>query len=213
MVNFKQIPPDPKWDKRVIRVANEFNELAKKLEGKVDKKTEAKLREHLLKIEDGIIKETNDKVKRDYAYLVQLINERHKDDDLFTPEVLVLEEHMLGRGTSDDSLSFQHPGGSQEPAAQQPAQNQKPFDIQSIDLSRIDLLNLEQVSPDDLEKRDQKCAFGDGEILDDHGNAEGDIWRCKGCKTVYHENCLRVCLLMKGSCQICDVPFLRPTQR
>ncbi|MEX2683879.1 MAG: hypothetical protein Q6373_020075 [Candidatus Sigynarchaeota archaeon] len=213
MVNFKQIPPDPKWDKRVIKVANEYNELAKKLEGKVDKKTEAKLREHLLKIEDGIIKETNNKVKRDYAYLIQLINERHKDDDLFTAEVLVLGEHMLGRGTSDDSLSFRYPGEDQVPATQQPSQDQKPFDIQSIDLSRIDLLNLEQVLPDDLEKRDQKCAYGDGEILDDHGNAEGDIWRCKGCKTVYHENCLRVCLLMKGSCQICDVPFLRPTQR
>ncbi len=213
MVDYKQVPPDPKWDKKVVKIANEYNDLTKKLQGKVDKKTETKLREHLLKIEDGIIKETNDKVKRDYAFLVQLINERHKDDDLFTAEVLVLQEHMLGRGTSDDSLSFNDPGTSQAPAAQQQSQNQQPFDIQSIDLSRIDLLNLEKISSEDLEKRDQKCAYGDGEILDEHGNVEGEIWRCTGCKTVYHENCLRICLLMKGSCQICDVAFLRPAQR
>ncbi|MBN2150539.1 MAG: hypothetical protein JW839_03730 [Candidatus Lokiarchaeota archaeon] len=213
MVDFKLIPPDPAWDKKVLKIANEYNDLARRLQGKIDKKTEAKLQEHLLKIEDGIIKETNSKVKRDYAFLIQLINERHKDDDLFTAEVLVLQEHILGRGTPDDRLLFQHPGTSQAPAAQQSSQAQQPFDIQSIDLSRIELLNLEKVTPDDLEKRDQKCAFGDGEILDDHGNVEGEIWRCKGCKTVYHENCLRVCLLMKGSCQICDVPFLHPTQR
>jgi hypothetical protein len=211
MVDFKQIPPDTKWNKKVIKIANEYNDFAKKLQGKVDKKAEAKLREYLLKIEDGLIKETNEKIKRDHASLVQLINDRHKDDDLFTAEVLVLLERMFGRGTSGESLSFHEPGTNEAPAAQQQGQNQQPFDIQSIDLSRIELLNLEKISSDDLEKRDQKCAYGDGEILDDHGSVDGEVWRCKGCKTVYHENCLRICLLMKGSCQICDVAFLKPS--
>ncbi|NMC04014.1 MAG: hypothetical protein GYA24_02320 [Candidatus Lokiarchaeota archaeon] len=212
MVNYQLVPPDPKWNKKVLKIANEYNDLARKLQGKIDKKTESKLREHLLKIEDAIIRETNDNVKRDYAFLVQLISERHKDADLFTPEVLVLQEHLLGQGSSDASLSFQEFGTNQAtPPTQQ--QNQQPFDIQSIALERIALMNLEKITPDDLEKRDQKCAYGDGEILDEHGNVEGEIWRCKGCKTVYHENCLRVCLLMKGSCQICDVEFLQQAQK
>jgi hypothetical protein len=206
MVDFKLIPPDPKWDKKVTKLANEYNDLVGKWQSKNDKKSESKIRDFIIKIEDSLIKETNDKIKKDHAFMIQLIVERHPGEDLFTPEALVLQEHMLGRGTSDEELTFKEMGQTQ--ASNQPSQEQ-PFDIQGINLSKIDLQNLEKISPDDLEKSDQKCAFGDGEILDEHGNVEGEIWRCKGCKTVYHENCLRVCLLMKGSCQICDVSFLQ----
>jgi len=204
MVEFKLIPPDQKWDKKVIKLANEYNELVRKWQSKSDKKTEEKIRDYIIKIEDSLIKETNDKIKKDHAFMIQLIVERHPDEDLFTAEALVLQEHMLGRGTSDDELTFKEMGSTEASTASP----EKPFDIQSIDLKKIDLLNLEIITPDDLEKSDQKCAYGDGEILDEHGNVDGEVWRCKGCKTVYHENCLRVCLLMKGSCQICDVNFL-----
>nr|MDO8112888.1 hypothetical protein [Candidatus Sigynarchaeota archaeon] len=208
MVNFTQIPPDLKWDKKVIKLTNEYNDLVKKFLGKPDKKNEMKIREHVVKIEDAIITEVNDKVKRDYAFMIQLIQERHPDEDIFTAEVLTLQEHMLGRGTSDAELLFKEPGSAGGSPTR--AQTQQPFDIQTIDLTKIDLINLEKIDVDQLEKSNQKCAFGDGEILDEHGNADGEIWRCKGCKTVYHENCVRVCLLMKGSCQVCDVAFLRP---
>lgn len=204
MADFKLIPPDQKWDKHVVKLANEYNDLVKKWQVKNDKKVEEKIMDHLIKIEDSMIQETNDKIKKDHAFMVQLIEERHPGMDLFTPEALVLEEHMLGRGTSDEELTFKEMGSTE--ASSSP---QQPFDIQSIDLTKIELMNLEKITPDDLEKSDQKCAYGDGEILDEHGNVEGEIWRCKGCKTVYHENCLRVCLLMKGSCQICDVTFLQ----
>ncbi|HME54721.1 MAG TPA: hypothetical protein VKM55_21115 [Candidatus Lokiarchaeia archaeon] len=203
MVEFILIPPDQKWDKKVIKLANEYNDLVRKWQLKNDKKAEEKIRDFIIKIEDSMIKETNDKIKKDHAFMIQLIEERHQGMDLFTPEALVLEEHMLGRGTSDEELTFKEMGSTETAPT-----SQQPFDIQSIDLTKIDLLNLEKITPDDLEKSDQKCAYGDGEILDEHGNVDGEIWRCKGCKTVYHENCLRVCLLMKGSCQICDVNFL-----
>src|SRR5271157_4875158 len=96
MVEFILIPPDQKWDKKVIKLANEYNDLVRKWQLKNDKKAEEKIRDFIIKIEDSMIKETNDKIKKDHAFMIQLIEERHQGMDLFTPEALVLEEHMLG---------------------------------------------------------------------------------------------------------------------
>ncbi len=165
------------------------------------------MKDLLKNIEDDIIKEKESKIKRDFAFLVQLIEERH-ENGIFSPEVLVLQETLLGGNTGDGSLVFQEMG-SPAPQQQQHSHDGEIFDIQTIDLSKVDLINLERITPDQLEKSNQKCAYGDGEILGEHGEVYGEIWRCKSCKTVYHENCLRVCLLTKGSCFVCDKEYLK----
>lgn len=208
MQDFKLIPPDLKWNKKVIKLANQYNDLVSKIKEKgFKKKFKNKMNALILKIEESIIQETNSTIKRDYAYLVQLIEERH-EKTIFSPEILVLEEHMLGGSDNEEDLVFHEIGSDNSP----PSESKEQFNIESIDLNSVELINLEIITKDDLEKSSQKCAYGDGKILDEHGNNHGDIWRCKQCKTVYHENCLRVCLIMKGSCQVCDVEFLPARQ-
>lgn len=203
-MDFKPIPPDERWDKKVRKLAGEYNELTRKIqEHPGTTKWQEKMDDLLVKIEDGLIVEKNAVVRRDYAFLIQLIEDRH-ETILFTKDVMGLAEHVLGGGTRDaDTLAFKEVGSP--PAAQQ----QEQFNIETIDLDQIALANVERIGPDQLERSSQKCAFGDGEILDEKGNAYGQIWRCKSCKTVYHENCLRLTLLVKGSCQVCDVEYLQ----
>nr|MDO8116329.1 hypothetical protein [Candidatus Sigynarchaeota archaeon] len=204
---YRAIPPDHNWAKKVLQQAQKYNELAQKIQDRKDeKKNLEKMKDLLKKIEDDIIKEKDTKIRRDFAFLVQLIEERH-ENGIFPPEIIVLQETLLGGTTGDEKLVFQELGSSSP--QQQASPSQQPFDLQTIDLSKVDLINLERISPDQLEKSNQKCAYGDGEIVDEHGEVYGEIWRCKSCKTVYHENCLRVCLLTKGSCFVCDKEYLK----
>lgn len=195
MVDFQIVYIDPKWNKRVLKLAEEYNQI-------VSKKKYKKIDKVLLKIENRLISETQLKIRRDLAFLTQQIEERHKEK-IFPKEIIELQDYLLGGRTSDEVLIFSEPG--EEPKKKE----EEHFDIESIDLDQVALINLEKIKPEDLEKPDQKCAFGDGEMLDENGNPNCVIWRCKACKTVYHENCLRVCLLTKGSCQICDSEFLQ----
>ncbi|MHA1849125.1 MAG: hypothetical protein ACTSYS_00605 [Promethearchaeota archaeon] len=204
MVEYKLIPPSYKWHKKVLKLADEYNKFVKK------KKNE-KIEEVLIKIEDGIIQEKDQKIRKDFAYLVQLIEERH-DESIFHPDILNLEDYLLGgkAGGDDQTLVFRMPG--EDPVVQsveEQKESKEQFNIETIDLDRIELINLEKITPSQLEKPTQKCAFGDGQVLDEKGQPLGNIWRCKACGTVYHENCLRVCLLTKGSCIICDKPYLK----
>ncbi|MHA1684725.1 MAG: hypothetical protein ACTSUE_27550 [Promethearchaeota archaeon] len=201
MIEYKLVPPSPDWHKKVQKLTEEYNSL-------VRKKKYSKIERVIIKIEDGIINEEDLKKRRDYAFLIQIIEGRH-EESIFHPEIIKLHDYLLGGNTSDEELFFKEPGGvssSQTPPATGAQQEQ--FNIESIDLKRIHLLNLEIIQPNQLEKANQKCAFGDGEILLSGGVSDGDIWRCKKCGTVYHENCLRICLLTKGSCLICDEPYL-----
>ncbi|MBD3188548.1 hypothetical protein GF325_17080 [Candidatus Bathyarchaeota archaeon] len=204
MVDYKQIPPSPKWHKKVQKLADDYNKAVRK------NKT-SKIEKTIVNIEDGIIKEKDVRIRRDYAFLVQLIEERH-GETIFPVEILELQDYLLGGRTGDDQLVFKELGEGDTPrqgAAQGTQHAKEQFDIETIDLSRIELLNLEVIKPKDLEKSTQKCAFGDGQILLDDGTSVGKIWRCKACGTVYHENCLRVCLLTKGCCMICDAGYIK----
>lgn len=49
----------------------------------------------------------------------------------------------------------------------------------------------------------QKCALGDGNFE----GYEGRVFKCSGCGTLYHENCLNV-QLQDGICKICERIFL-----
>ncbi|MFX0099290.1 MAG: hypothetical protein ACFFCS_06875 [Candidatus Hodarchaeota archaeon] len=198
MVDFQIVYIDPKWNKGVIKLAEEYNQLA-------TKKKYKKMDNVLMKIEDRLINETQLQIRRDLAFLTQQIEERHKER-IFPREIIELQDYLLGGRTSDDVLIFKEPGEAREEKEEQQ------FNIESIDLDQVALVTLEKIKPEELEKPDQKCAFGDGEMLDENGNPTSVIWRCKACKTVYHENCLRVCLLTKGSCQICDSEFLQPQE-
>jgi rubrerythrin len=199
---WSKIPPDAKWDKKVRKLADEYNDLASKLQKKDDAKLSRKMDETVFKIEEGFRNEKNTKARRDFAFLIQLIEERHKGG-VFPADILHMQEQTLGGG-SDTALEFKQMGQTEPPS-----QTQQQFNIETIDLAQVPMINVEKITPDDLEKVTQKCAFGDGEILDEHGRTDGQIWRCKSCGTVYHENCLRVCLLTKGSCLICDAEYLQ----
>ena len=49
----------------------------------------------------------------------------------------------------------------------------------------------------------QKCALGDGNFE----GFTGKVYKCSGCGTLYHENCLNV-QLQSGICKICERIFL-----
>ncbi len=50
---------------------------------------------------------------------------------------------------------------------------------------------------------EQKCALGDGTFQE----FEGRVFKCSGCGTLYHEQCLNV-QLQNGICKICERIFL-----
>ncbi|MHA1369267.1 MAG: hypothetical protein ACTSRA_06095 [Promethearchaeota archaeon] len=202
MVTWNLVYVDPRWNKKVIKLAENYNNLVKKGKSK-------KIEKIVDEISDGLIVETDIHTRRDFAFLIQQIEDRHPDD-IFPDYIIEVAEYLLGGSTDDDTLVFKEPGTDEIPArGQGSSDKQEPFNIETIDLDEVDLINLEKITPEQLEKPTQKCAFGDGEILDENGEPYGNIWRCKSCKTVYHENCLRLCLLTKGSCQICDAKFLK----
>ena len=135
MIEYKQIPPSPNWHKNVLKLANEYNKLVRK--GKNDK-----IEKILVKIEDGIIKEEDAKIKRDYAFLVQLIENRH-EEEIFHPEILKLHDYMLGgkTGGSDEQLVFQQLGEESPPSP--PAEQQQPheqFNIETIVIEDVDII-------------------------------------------------------------------------
>lgn len=70
-------------------------------------------------------------------------------------------------------------------------------------------LNLEKISFDKIESEIKKCACGDGEL---DKNDSGQLWRCKECHTVYHENCAKIVAIFESQCRICDAEYIHKNE-
>lgn len=72
------------------------------------------------------------------------------------------------------------------------------------DLIKYQLVQgLEKSDFDSIKSPIKKCACGDG-LLD----RESDIWICSECGTSYHENCAKIVAILEGACRICDAKFV-----